>query len=133
MRKICLFVAAALCSLLLQSADYPYLVFTNTAGTTTVMNVSSLTITVSGNTLQVTNSDGTETFALADLASMQFSVDGSTTALDNVLDADKAVELFSATGVQLGSFSSLVEAVQGLNTGVYVIKQGDSTQTVVVK
>lgn len=117
-----------------QAADYPYLVFSNTAGTTTVMSVSSLTMSVSGSSLQVTNSDGTETFTLTELVSMQFSADGSaTTAIEHVLEADRAVEVFSVTGVQIGSFGSLRKAVQELNAGAYVIKQGVNTQTVVVK
>ena len=134
MKKILVLAVTVVCAVMAQAADYPYLVFTNTAGTTTAMSVSSLTMTVSGSSLQVTNSDGTETFTLTDLASMQFSADGSaTTAIENVLEADRAVEVFSVTGAQIGSFGSLIEAVQGLNAGAYVIKQGINTQTVVVK
>ena len=84
MKKIFVLAVTVVCAVMAQAADYPYLVFTNTAGTTTVMSVTSLTITVSGSSLQVTNSDGTETFTLSDLASMQFSVDGSTTAIEEV-------------------------------------------------
>lgn len=133
MRKIGMVITWLACAGIVLAADYPYLVFTNTAGTTTVMNVSSLTMTVSGSSLQVTNSDGTETFALTDLNNMQFSADGSTTAIEHVLEADRPVEIFSVTGVQLGSFGSLREAVRGLSAGAYVVKQGVSTQTVVVK
>ncbi len=133
MKKVLVLAVAVVCAVMAQAADYPYLVFTNTAGTTIVMSVSSLTMTVSGSLLQVTNSNGTESFTLADLASMQFSADGTTTAIENVLEADRAVEVFSVTGVQLGSFGSLIEAVHGLNAGAYVIKQGVNTQTVVVK
>ena len=133
MKKILIFAVTVVCAVMAQAADYPYLVFTNTAGTTTVMNVSSLTMTVSGSSLQVTNSNGTETFALTDLASMQFSTDGSTTTIEQVLEADLPVEVFSVAGVHLGSFGSLREAVRGLSAGAYVIKQGVNTQTVVVK
>ena len=133
MKKILWLVLTVVCAVMAQAADYPYLVFTNTAGTTTVMSVSSLTMTVSGSSLQVTNSDGTETFALTDLASMQFSAEGTVTAIEHVLEADRPVEIFSVTGVQLGSFGSLREAVCVLSTGAYVVKQGVSTQTVVVK
>lgn len=134
MKKILVLALTVVCSVMAQAADYPYLVFTNTAGTTTVMNVSSLTMTVSGSSLQVTNSDGTETFTLTDLASIQFSAESSiATAIENVLEADCAVEVFSVTGAQIGSFGSLREAVRGLSAGAYVITQGINTQTVVVK
>ena len=134
MKKICVFMVAVVCAVMTQAADYPYLVFTNTAGTTTAMSVSSLTMTVSGSSLQVTNSDGTETFTLTDLASMQFSAESSiATAIENVLEADCAVEVFSVTGAQIGSFGSLIEAAGVLPTGAYVIKQGGKSQTVVVR
>ena len=134
MKKFFALAVTVVCAVMAQAADYPYLVFTNTAGTTTAMSVSSLTMTVSGSSLQVTNSDGTETFTLTDLVSMQFSAESSiATAIENVLEADCAVEVFSVTGAQIGSFGSLIEAVQGLNAGAYVIKQGVNTQTVVVK
>ena len=134
MKKILIFAVTVVCAVMAQAADYPYLVFTNTAGTTIVMNVSSLTMTVSGSSLQVTNSNGTETFALTDLVSMQFSAESSiATAIEQVLEADLPVEVFSVTGVQLGSFGSLREAARGLSAGAYVIKQGVNTQTVIVK
>ena len=133
MRKIGMVLTWLVCAGLAQAVDYPYLVFTNTAGTNTVMNVSSLTIRVSGNSLQVTNSEGTESFTLTDLASMQFSKDGSTSAIENVLDADGEVEVFAVHGVRLGSFSSLTEAARNLRAGAYVIKQGGKAQTIVVR
>ena len=133
MRNFCLFMLMAVCSLMAQATDYPYLVFTNTNGTTTVMNVSALTMSVSGSSLQVTNADETKTFTLTELASMQFSADGSTTALENVIDADADVEVFAVSGVQLGSFRSIKDAAQNLSTGAYLIKQGNNTQTIVVK
>jgi hypothetical protein len=133
MRKIGMVLTWLVCAGLAQAADYPYLVFTNTAGTNTVMNVSSLTIRVSGNSLQVTNSEGTESFTLTDLASMQFSKDGSTSAIENVLDADGEVDVFAVNGVKLGSFSSLTEAARSLCAGAYVIKQGGKAQTIVVR
>ena len=127
-------MAVALCSLVAQAADYPYLVFTNTGGTSTVMDVSNLTLAVSGSSLQVTNTDGTASFTLTDLANMQFSKDGSTvSALENVIDAGAAVELFSMTGVSLGHFNTLLEAVSVTGVGAYVIKQGNNTQTIVLK
>ena len=134
MKRSLFVIAAVLCVFFAQAADYPYLVFTNTAGTTTVMSVLSLTMTVSGTSLQVTNQEGTETFTLTDLTNMQFSKDGSTVmALENVLDADRAVEVVSMTGVPLGAYETLRQAAAFLPVGAYVIKQGVNTQTVVIR
>lgn len=134
MKKISLLVVMVVCALVAWATDYPFLVFTNTSGTTTVISVSSLTMTVSGSSLQVTNAEGTETFTLTELRNMQFSTNGDTiTALENALDADKTVDVFSVTGVRLGSYENLIKAVTTLKSGVYVISDGKNSQKVVVK
>ena len=132
MKKIVFILAMAVCALTAQAATYAYLVFTNTGGTTTAIRVSNLTLTVSGTELQVTNDDGTVSFTLTDLASMQFSADG-TAALENVLNADAPVEVYSVTGKKLGSYESLLKAASSLDKGVYVISDGTNSQTIVVK
>ena len=133
MKKIGLLVVMAVCALMAQAADYPYLVFSNTAGTATALSVTNMTLTVSGNTLTVTNADGTQTFALTELAAMQFSQDGSVTDLVNVIDADRQVEVYTISGVSMGAFGSLTQAANMLHAGAYVIRQGSNTQTFVVK
>ena len=133
MKKIGLLLVAVVCAVMAQAADYPYLVFTNTAGTTTALSVSNMTLTVNGSELSVTNAEGTQAFTLTDLAAMQFSQDGSVTAIENVLDGEKSVDVYSVTGVGLGSFSNLHEAAGVLPTGAYVMKQGGKSQTVVVR
>ena len=133
MKKILVLVVAVVCAGIAQAVDYPYLVFTNTAGTTTALPVSNMTLSVNGSELSVTNSKGTQAFTLNDLAAMQFSKDGSVTAIENVIDGEKAVEVYSVTGVGLGSYGSLYEAAGVLPTGAYVIEQGGKSQTVVVR
>ena len=133
MKKILVLAVTVVCAVIAQAVDYPYLVFTNTAGTTTSLSVSNMTLTVNGSELSVTNAEGTQAFTLTDLAEMLFSQDGSVTAIENVLDGEKAVDVYSVTGADLGSFSNLHEAAGVLSTGAYVIKQGGNTQTVVVK
>ena len=115
------------------AGEYAYLVFTNTSGTTTALTVSNLSATVSGSALVVTNDDGTVNFTLTDLASMQFSMTDSVTALENVLDGDRPVQVFSISGTSLGSFDNLVQAAQQLDKGTYVIVQSGKTQKMVVK
>ena len=134
MKRSLFVLATALCVMMAQAADYPYLVFTNTGGTTTVLGVANLTLTVSGNSLEVSNTEGTTTFVLTELANMQFSKDGSTIlAVDQVLDAEQPVSVYSMTGVLLGTYNSLTEGVEALCAGAYVIKQGKNSQTIVVK
>ena len=121
-------------SLTVQAGEYGYLVFTNTAGVKTSMKVDNMSFSVNGSQLQVTNVDGSVNFALADLQSMHFSVnDEADTALDNVLDADRAVQVFTLTGTSLGTFDNLVQATQQVGKGTYVISNGGNAQTVVIQ
>ena len=119
--------------LMAHASTYNYLVFTNQAGTTTAFEVSNLTLKVNGSDLQVSNADGTVNLVLTELASMQFSVDKTTTGVEDVLNADASVQVYSVTGAWLGSYGSMIEAAKCLNVGTYVISNGDQSQTVVIK
>lgn len=133
MKKCSLILMAVVCSLMAEAADYPYLVFTNTSGTHTSLSVAAMTLSVNGSELTVTNAAGTQVFTLTDLASMQFSKDGNVTAIEHILNGDAPVEVYSVTGVGLGTFSSMQEAASDLPSGAYVVKQGGESQTVLVR
>ena len=112
---------------------YNYLVFTNQAGTTTAFEVCNLILKVNGNELQVSNADGTVNLVLTELVSMQFSVDKAATGVEDVLNADSLVQVYTVTGTLLGTYHSMVEAAKCLSTGTYVMASGNQTQTVVIK
>lgn len=128
---LCVVVVLAIAA---NAGTYKYLEFTNISGTKTVFDVANLTLTVSGNNLLVTNSEGTVNMTLVDLASMQFStINNTPTAVDNILNADAEIHVSTITGASLGIYSSLVEACQSLSAGVYVISNGTQSQSIVVK
>ena len=131
MKKV-LILLFVLCATFAQASTYKYLVFTNTAGTTTAFGVNNLTLTIDGSQLQVTSADGSVNIALTDLKSMQFSADG-TTALEKVIDADAPVQVYSISGASLGTYESMLEAAKSLHAGSYVISNGNQSQTIVIK
>ncbi len=133
MKRIKIVLALLACAIMAQAGEYAYLVFVNTAGTTTALSVSNMTLSVSSSELTVTNADGSQVFTLTDLAAMQFSKDGNITALENVLNGEQPVEAFTVTGVGVGRFDNLREAAGRLPAGTYVIKQGSSAQTVIIR
>ncbi|MBR4563981.1 MAG: T9SS type A sorting domain-containing protein [Paludibacteraceae bacterium] len=134
MRRVLIALAMAVCGVMAHADTYNYLVFTNTSGAMTTFGVNNLTLTVSGSNLQVSNNDGTVNLVLTELASMQFSTSADTiTAIENVLEGDKTVRVFSLSGVLLGEYNSLLDAVQQLGAGAYVITNGSVTQKIVVK
>ena len=132
MKKVFLLLAVCL-AMMTHASTYNFLVFTNTEGTKTAFSVNNLTLNVDGSNLQVTNSDGTVNVLLTALKSMQFSEDSIISAVENVLNADAAVQVYSVSGSLLGSYGSLMEAAQTLDAGAYVISNGSVTQTIVVK
>lgn len=132
MKKV--FLLLAVCTAMIAHAStYNFLVFTNTEGTKTAFSVKDLMLNVDGSDLQVTNADGTVSILLTALKSMQFSEDSIISAVENVLNADAAVQVYSVSGSLLGSYASLMEAAQTLDAGAYVISNGSVTQTIVVK
>lgn len=132
MKNVLLFLALGF-AMLTNASTYQNLVFTNQEGTTTAFAVSNLTLKVNNTDLQVTNNVGTVNFVLKELASMEFSGDKTITSIENVLNADDVVQVYSISGVSLGTYSSMVEAAKSLQTGTYVISNGDVSQTIVVK
>ena len=136
MQKIGMVLAMLVCAVMAQASEYAYLVFTNAEGTKTALSVANLTMKVTGTQLEVTNDDGTVKFTLTNLASMQFSVDGENlpSGMDQVLNADASVTVYGINGMSLGTFSSMVHAVQQLDKGSYVMVQnGKISQTIVVR
>ena len=132
MKNVFLLLALSI-GLMAHAGVYNYLVFTNQAGGSTCFGVKDLTLKVNGSDLQVSNADGTVNLVLTELASMQFSVDKTTTGVEDVLNADAPVQVYSVTGAWLGSYGSMLEAAKCLNVGTYVISNGDQSQTVVIK
>ena len=135
-RKIGLLLLMLASALWMQAEEYeyPYLVFTNTEGALTAFQVNDLTMHINGTQLDVTNNEGTVHFTLTDLSAMQFSVDGETlTALENVLNADARVEVYTLEGISMGTFDGLLKAASSLRQGVYVITDGKNTQKIVIR
>ena len=132
MKKVFLFFALSF-AMMAYASTYNYLVFTNQNGTTTAFSVNNLTLKVNGNELSVTNNDGTVNLVLTNLVSMQFSKDKTITSLENVINADEIVQVYSVTGASLGTYNSMVEAAKKLSAGTYILSNGKLSQTIVVK
>jgi hypothetical protein len=132
MKNVFLLLALSI-GLMAHAGVYNYLVFTNQAGTTMAFEVSNLTLKVNGSELQVSNADGTVDLVLTELASMQFSADKNATGVEDVLNADAPVQVYSVTGTLMGTYNSVVDAAKCLNAGTYVISNGSVKQTIVVK
>lgn len=132
MKKI-LLLLFVLCATFAQASKYKYLAFTNTSDHTIYFDVTNLKLSVIGEDgLSITTTDYNIRLLLTDLKSMQFSQDG-TTALENVLNADAPVHVYSINGASLGTYESMLEAAKSLHAGSYIISNGNQSQTIVIK
>ncbi len=124
MKKI-IVSAMLLMGLSAQAYDYSYLVIEKTDGTSTSLNVESLTFTVSGSQLVATNASGSQTFTLSDLSKMFFS-DGSTTDAIKVVQSSTTVkrEYYDLRGRRLPSEPS---------KGMFIVKTEKGTFKVTKK
>ena len=132
-KRMMMLLVAFLSVCVAYASTYSYLEFTSTSGTKTSFNVSGLVLTVEGNQLQVTNHEGSVNLVLTDLSSMQFTMNGCTTSVENTINADAPVQVSTMTGSLVGSYPSLVEAAKHLHTGVYVISNGTISQTILIQ
>ena len=117
------------------AGEYAYLVFVNQNNDTTTLSVADMTMSVNENSLTVTNAEGTVNFTLTDLQFMQFMTEGGQMAqkLDNVLDANAPIDVYTILGVKVGHYNSLPEAAGVLGKGSYVISNGKISQAIVVR
>ena len=128
-------LAMLVCAGMAQAGEYAYLVFTNTEGNRTALSVTDMTLNVSDNSLTVTNTAGTVNFTLTDLQFMQFMTENGQLAqrLDNVLDANAPIDVYSISGAKVGHYNSLLEAAGVLGKGSYVMTNGKNAQTIVLQ
>ncbi len=135
MRKIGMMLAWLVCTGMAQAGEYAYLVFVNKNNDTTALSVTDMTLKVNDNSLTVTNAEGTVNFTLTDLQCMQFMTEEGQMAqrLDNILDANAPIEVYSISGVKIGHYNSLPQSAGVLGKGSYVITNGKNSQTIVLQ
>ena len=135
MRKIGMVLAMLVCAVMAQAGEYAYLVFVNQNNDTTALSVTDMTLSVNENSLSVTNAEGTVNFTLTDLQFMQFMTEDGQMAMsiDNVLDANAPIDVYTILGVKVGRYNSLLDAAGVLGKGSYVISNGKKSQTIVLQ
>lgn len=108
--------------LIAQADGYHYLTFESTDGEKVSIDVSSLTLTIDGNTLTA----GSESFIIGDLAKMYFSASDETTVtgIDTHL-LEEAVEIYDLKGNRVSK--------RQMTDGVYVVKAKDGNCKIVKK
>ena len=129
-KKIIMACLMALTSITLQAADYQYLVFTLTDGTTQSITAQDLTLTFTGGNLTAQSGTESLTIPLTSLTKMAFSNDGSTTGISTIssdgIQNDTDAEVYDFDGRRITTGTTL-------QRGIYIIKRNGQTTKVQVK
>ena len=123
MKKIVLMMMALVGALSLQAEEYAYLTFETTDGVKASVAVSSLTLTIDGNTLTA----GSQTFTLSNLSKMYFSNTDETTGIEEITSEtlDEATDIYDLQGHQVTK--------DQMKRGVYIVKTKTKTYKMIVK
>ena len=128
MKKIVLLLLTLVGGLAVQAEDtYTYLTFETTDGVKASVPVSSLTLTISGNTLTA----GSESFTLSNLSKMYFSNDDQTTAI-NEIDYSQTDDLLSES-TDIYDLQGHKISREQMRKGIYIIKTKSKTYKMIVK
>ena len=130
MKKTIILALLCVFAMTTRAADYTYLVFTLSDGSTKAVTASNLNISFTGGNLVATN--GSETLAtlpLASLSSMEFSNDG-TTGISQIsadqLITDANTVIYDINGRQMPQGVSLPK-------GIYILKNNNRTLKVTIR
>ena len=123
MKKFLLIMMALVGALIVQAEEYAYLTFETTDGEKASVAVSSLTLTINGNTLTA----GSQTFTLSNLSKMYFSNTSETTAIEEITTAtlDEAADIYDLQGHKVTK--------EQMKRGVYIVKTKSKTYKMIVK
>lgn len=127
-------IVACLPLLAAHAESYPYLTFQKADGSLQSIGVEALEMTFQDGKLVYSNSTGTGTLKLADLAAMYFSSTDATAITSPTADSgDGKVEVFSLQGVSYGTFANLQAMKESVPTGTYIVKTNGKTQKIAVR
>ena len=134
MKKVMFLIVACLPLLAAHAESYPYLTFQKADGSLQSIGVEALEMTFQDGKLVYSNSTGTGTLTLADLAAMYFSSTDATAITSPAADSgDGKVEVFSLQGVSYGTFANLQAMKESVPTGTYIVKTNGKTQKIAVR
>lgn len=135
MKKKLLTLSLACLPFVAANADtYPYLSFETQDGTTRSVSVESLAITFSDGKLLASNGTDSYEISVASLSRMYFSTD-NLTGISTVKSGETSgnMEVYSLSGVRIGTFASAEALRSGVSAGVYIVKSNGKTLKVTVR
>lgn len=135
MNKKLFFLPLAWLPFVAANADtYPYLSFETQDGTTRSVSVESLTMTFSDGKLLASNGTDSYEIDVASLSRMYFSASNVTAISDlERSDTHGQMDVYTLSGVKVGSFDNDAALRNGVGAGVYIVKSNGKTFKVALR
>lgn len=133
MRKTILTLMALVAAGGAYADEYPYLSFETSDGSLESFSVESLSMTFSGDKLIAENKDGSRELDVADLGRMFFSSTPTGIADVSAEQASDRREVYTLSGIHVGSFDSGSDLRAALKSGMYVVKDNNNTTKIMVR
>ncbi len=113
------------------ASDYPVMKFGLADGSDVSVQSDGLSMTFDNDRLLVSHSVGLSEIDLSKLTKFYFS--GNSSSIESVQDTPGEVEVFSTTGIYLGSYPSDSEARSALADGFYIFRTNTKTYKTNIK
>jgi len=113
--------------------EYPLLRFYKDDGSVEHLASESLKLTFTDGFVTVSNNETSVTFTSGELKAMRFVRSTAGAAEITGTPVAGSVEVFSTTGLSVGSFDSIEHALSSLTPGIYIVKQGDNIYKIATK
>lgn len=132
MKKSLLTVIGFAVALSASAAEYPTMAFEMADGSVLSVESENLSMAFSAESFLANHSGGHLEIPVSELRKLYF-VASSAGIVASVAEADSRVEVFSTTGIWMGSYNSEADARASLPRGIYVMKSVSGTFKSVVK
>lgn len=126
-KVISVLLGGMLCSLIAYAEDSQWLTFKMTDGTEVSVEAADLIINYNAGKLLITGPTVDRELIVAELESMQFTSEAA--GLKNIIAEEGSgnFSVYTASGMEAGSFSSINDVRKALPSGVYIIRSGEKS------
>ena len=95
--------------------------------------MENLKLTFVNGQMVVDNGVESQTYDLSSLSKMFFSGNAVDGIEETMIDSNEEVDVFTVSGIGMGSFNNVDDAKKSLRRGVYIFKQGSKSNKISIK
>lgn len=113
------------------AADYDFLIFEFTDGSTVMLPAENLQLSVEKSAIEATSAETSASIPLSKLSKFYFGQDKTSVSFVVVNPTD-AIDVYNLAGVSLGRYESVEALREAVPAGVYVLKTNGATFKIMI-